>query len=100
MLASSVTELERMNTIVTEFARKHRFQFNGEKSAVMIFGGSPSERTRVDSTNWELFGEKVKVKPGYEYLGTYTPNDGVSWRDSLKGAIAKAKRRSADLLWV
>jgi len=54
----------------------------------------------VDATKWKLFGETVEVKPGYEYLGTYTPSDGVSWRDSLKNAITKAKRRSSDLLWV
>jgi hypothetical protein len=40
------------------------------------------------------------VKDSYVYLGTITPNDGMSWAVHLKAAIGKARRRSADLLWV
>ena len=37
MLASSHRELTAMNEVATDYARKNRFQFNGDKSAVMIF---------------------------------------------------------------
>jgi hypothetical protein len=36
----------------------------------------------------------------YVYLGTNTSADGLNWRAHVDGALAKAKRRSADLLWV
>ena len=40
------------------------------------------------------------MKDSYVYLGTITPKDGMSWTAHLKSAIGKARRRSADLLWV
>ena len=100
MLASSQLELARMNAVASEFARKHRFQFNGEKSAVMVFNASPAARRRADATEWELFGDAVEIKDSYVYLGTVTPADGISWTAQVRTAIEKARTRSTDLLWV
>ena len=36
LLASSPFELQRMNDVATPFAREHRFEFNGDKSGVML----------------------------------------------------------------
>ena len=100
MLASSVDELVRMNAITTKFAQQHRFQFNGDKSGVMVFNAPKVERERAERQKWVLFGEAVKVKRDYEYLGTILePNDG-SWTKHLTAAIGRAQRRSNDLLWV
>jgi hypothetical protein len=100
MLAASQLELARMNEIATRFAHRNRFEFNGDKSGVMHFNAGPLERARCEATEWTLFGEKVKVKPAYVYLGTITPGNGLSWSDHVAAAITSAKRRSADLLWV
>jgi hypothetical protein len=100
MLATSRKEMLEMNRIATEFAIKHRFQFNGSKSGVMVFNASVQERTNVKATRWVLFGDKVEVVNEYTYLGTVTVNDETDWRKHVKGAIVKAERRSADLLWV
>jgi hypothetical protein len=62
----------------------------------MLFNAKPAAR----ATRWTLFGEPVAVKDSYVYLGTVTPEDGLSWTAHLKDAIGKARRRSADLLWV
>jgi hypothetical protein len=99
-LASSQTELTRMNAIATAFAKRNRFQFNGGKSAVMSFNVTPSEKARCKAGKWELFGEAVMVKPAYTYLGTVVPEDATCWKAQVDSAIAKAQRRSADLLWV
>jgi hypothetical protein len=66
----------------------------------MHFNAPPQERARCEAEPWELFGEPVKVVQMYVYLGTNTPADGLNWRAHVDGALAKAKRRSADLLWV
>jgi hypothetical protein len=100
MLAATQRELELMNKIASRFARQHRFQFNGEKSGVMLFNVKPEAKAAARSAQWTLFGEKVEVKDSYVYLGTITPSDGMSWTAHLKSAIDKARRRSADLLWV
>ena len=100
MLASTQRELELMNKVASRFAQQHRFQFNGEKSGVMVFNAKPKTRSAAMSARWTLFGEKVEVKDSYVYLGTTTPKDGMSWTAHLRAAIDKAKRRSADLLWV
>ena len=100
MLAATQRELELMNRIASRFAQRHRFQFNGEKSGIMLFNVKPAAKAAAQSARWTLFGERVEVKDSYVYLGTVTPGDGMSWTAHLKAAIAKARRRSADLLWV
>ena len=100
MLAATQHELQLMNKIASCFARRHRFQFNGEKSGVMLFNVKPGDKARAQAARWTLFGENVEVKDSYVYLGTVTPSDGLSWTAHLKAAIGKARRRSADLLWV
>ena len=99
MLARSQGELERMNEVVTAFAKKNRFQFNGEKSAVMAFNATPEAKARCDARQWVLFGERVEVKDSYVYLGTLVPANGLDWGQHMEGALKKAERRSADLLW-
>ena len=96
MLAATQRELEMMNKVASRFAQQHRFQFNGDKSGVMLFNTKPKAKAKAQSTRWVLFGEKVEVKDSYVYLGTTTPRDGMSWTAHLKTAIAKARRRSAD----
>jgi hypothetical protein len=100
MLARSQAELGQMNAIVTAFAHKNRFEFNGSKSGVMAFNASKREKAKCDAHPWKLFGEAVEVKSAYTYLGTITPTDGMSWTAQVDLAIKKAKRRSADLLWI
>ena len=100
LLARSQTELSRMNSIVSAFAQRNRFQFNGSKSAVMVFNVTAVEKARCKDEHWELFGEAVQVKDSYVYLGTVVPEDDASWKAHVDAAIAKAQRRSADLLWV
>ena len=100
MLAATQRDLQMMNKIASRFARQHRFQFNGDKSGVMLFNVKAEAKAAAQTARWTLFGERVEVKDSYVYLGTITPTDGMSWTAHLKAAIAKAKRRSADLLWV
>jgi hypothetical protein len=100
LMAASQIELARMNSIVSEFARRNRFEFNGKKSGVMAFNATPSERARCSAQKWMLFDEQVEVVPEYTYLGTNIPSDGISWKAHVNEAIAKAKRRSADILWI
>ena len=100
MLAATQRELQLMNAVASRFARRHRFQFNGDKSGVMLFNIKAAARTKAKSVRWKLFGERVKVVDSYVYLGTVTPSDGMSWTAHLKSALTKARRRSADLLWV
>ena len=47
-----------------------------------------------------LFGERVKVKDSYEYLGTTTPNADIDWKQHLEKVMKAAESRSNDLLWV
>ena len=100
LMAASQSELARMSFIVSQFARRNRFEFNGKKSGVMVFNATQAERKRCSTQKWSLFGDPVKVVPEYTYLGTNTPSDGINWKAHVNEAIAKAKRRSADLLWV
>ena len=100
LLAGSVSELEKMAGIVSEFARKNRFQFNGKKSGVMVFNVSKAERERAAGVKWTLFGQNVKVVNEYVYLGTTLTTNPASWTSHLLSVIKTAKRKTADLLWL
>lgn len=100
VLANSQLELAQMNKIVSDFAYRNRFQFNGSKSAVMAFNVSRAQKATCEKTPWSLFGEKVKVVPHYTYLGVLVTENEASWKAHVNTAINKAKRRSADLLWI
>jgi hypothetical protein len=89
-----------MNRVVTDYARKNRFEMNGKKSGVMVFNVDSETRRRACARRWVLFGEQVKVVDEYVYLGTVTTNDPGSWTKHLLEAVAKAERTSADLLWI
>ena len=69
LLASTQQELMAMNAIVTEFARRNRFEYNGKKSGVMVFNTSAAALDSVKAANWMLSGKKVKVVDAYTYLG-------------------------------
>ena len=83
-LATTPAELIRMNAIATEYARQHRFQFNGQKSGVMAYGVTRAERKRVTDMEWELFGEPVMVTDEYAYLGTATPSSAAQSSSSSR----------------
>jgi hypothetical protein len=100
LFANSTIELAMMNRVATEFARKNRFQFNGEKSGVMAFGVDNRTRDRVRNMRWELFGERVKVVDKYDYLGTTLSNNHTDWNTHVGPIIKMAKSRFADLQWI
>ena len=100
LISGSVKQLHAMNAVASEYARKHRFQFNGAKSGVMAFNVTNVARTALRLENWELFGEKVEVKHKYKYLGVETYNAQGNWSHHVKKAIGKARRVQADLIWL
>ena len=100
MFASSVSELQQMNDVASEYARKNRFRHNGKKSAVMTFNASPQLKKRVNQTRWALSGEKVGVEETYKYLGVDLVNNTADWKPHVSRLIRTARKRSNDLLWM
>ena len=75
MLASTVTELIQMNEVASEYAYKHRFRHNGDKSAVMAFNANPELRARVTE---------------HKYLGVDILKNTTDWRTHVERLIKKA----------
>ena len=100
MLASTVTELQQMNDVATEYAHKYRFRHTGEKSAVMVFNADAQLRARVCQTRWTLSGEKVLVTDKYKYLGVDVVGNMANWKPHFERLLKTAKKRSNDLLWM
>jgi hypothetical protein len=99
MLAGSISELQLMNDVVTEFAFKNRCRMNGDKSAVMAFNAASVLKRRVQQQLWTLSGERVEVRTQYKYLGVDVLERTVDWRTHVNRITAKARARSNDLLW-
>ena len=99
-MAGSVGELKKMMAIASSFSRRNRFQFNGDKSGVMVVNAGPALREQVHNEPWLLAGEKVKVKEEYEYLGTLSTTNEANWGDHLDMVTKEAEQASAELLRV
>ena len=80
LLSGIVEELRRMNDVVTEYAYRNRFRLNGDKSAVMVFGGDRALKDQVEREVWQLSGERVQVKKSYKYLGVDIKTNSADWR--------------------
>ena len=100
LFANSATELEDMNRVVSQYAYKHRFKFNGSKSAVMVFTSKSATRALVNKKTWSLFGERVEVKSQYKYLGvTIDAINPWNWRKHFKEVLQKARLVNRQLLY-
>ena len=51
LLASTQQELMAMNAIVTEFARRNQFEYNGNKSGVMVLNTSAAALDSVKAAS-------------------------------------------------
>ena len=100
LIASSQSELKAMMAVASSFARRNRFQYNGKKSGVMIFNAKPAALRMAKRTSWRLVDKTVKVVDSYVYLGTVTTTKEGDWTAHMVNAIARAKRRSNDLLYM
>ena len=100
MFAASIPEMQHMNQIVTQYAQKFRFQFNGAKSGVMVFNAPRNVKERVTTTKWTLFGEAVPVKHSYKYLGVEITTKINNWRPYFSKAIQKAQHATNLLLYI
>ena len=98
-MAGSVGDLREMNQCVTEFARRNRYQLNGEKSAVMAFNVDADTKAQVAAEPWALSGEEVKVTRSYKYLGVDILEDVTNWKTYITRATIKATRVTEDLEW-
>ena len=100
LFANSIPELQNMNRVVSQYAYKFRFKFNGTKSAVMVFNAKPHTLAKVNKIVWSLFGERVPVKSQYKYLGVVTDSrDPWNWKPHFKDMIKKAKYMNRQLLF-
>ena len=70
LLVSTPAELAAESAVVTDFARRNRFEYNGKKSGVMVFNASPAITRSVRDTKWELSDKSVGV------VGTFTTTNG------------------------
>ena len=101
LFANSITELQTMNRIVSQYAYKYRFKFNGTKSAVMVFNAKPHTRAKVTKTVWSLFGERVQVKSQYKYLGVIIDSRNPwNWKPHFKAVFKKANYTNRQLLYI
>lgn len=100
LLASTPTELQEMNEIASEYAYKNRYQYNGAKSAVMVFNATPELRRRMKRQLWTLSGEEVNITDEYRYLGVDLTTNITNWRQHMRRILDKARYRSNELLWM
>ena len=97
LVVESADEVHRALAIVTEYARKWRFSFNGAKSAVMAWG-SGRFRTRIREQEFMCTRSRVPVKSEYRYLGVlFTQNR--RWNRHIEEMTTKFKVRTNRVAW-
>ena len=98
MLAANISEMKHMMRIVSQYAYKFRFKFNGSKSAVMTFNAGQLTQQRMGETTWSLFGEKVTRCHQYKYLGILITTQFWNWRPHITKMLKKARYATAQIL--
>ena len=62
--------IDRVMTIVNEFGRKWRFQFNAKKSAVLVYGEGKGERALgIKNRMYKLGNDRVTERFEYDHVG-------------------------------
>lgn len=97
IMVDTVEEIHRALRIVTEYARKWRFSFNGKKSAVMAWG-SRGFRDRVKEQGFTCTNSMVPVKSEYKYLGVIV-TENLRWNRQVEKMIASCNARTNSLIW-
>ena len=74
LIANTITDLQAMINICTNYANKWRFSFGIKKSKCFIAGDIPFQ----SSPKWELYGNTMNIELSVEILGTIFNHPGTS----------------------
>ena len=70
LIAESPEDLQAMLDLVSNYARRWRYSFNAQKSAIMVFGEAPRARAAArNSRQWTLNGTVIQEANEYHHLG-------------------------------
>ena len=70
LIADSVADLQSMLHIVSSYASLWRYEFNAQKSSVLVLGESPSSRqTARAKRHWHIQGFAVQEQDNQKHLG-------------------------------
>lgn len=86
-------KLQQMLDIVTNYAKKWRFELNPKKSEVVVFGARYPPRNVV----WRLGGNNINQVTRYKYLGIELTRT-LRWRPYIDRILKKAKRNMTQAL--
>ena len=93
LIAEHRYALQAMLDVVSKYAHKWRFELNGKKSEVVVFG----EKYPPRNVQWKLGGQTIKQVTKYKYLGIELTRT-LKWHVYLKRIIAKARRNMTQAL--
>ena len=96
LIADSKGNLQKLMDLVWEFSCKWRFNFNYDKTAVLVF---QHHRGKIDNaqTIWKLGNTIVQEVNVYKYLGMEMDR-GLTFRE-FKNRIADKARRNEMMVW-
>ena len=104
LLARSPGELQLMMNIITQYAKKWRFEINPTKTKILCFAESPeqeSERIAEFGSKWRCGGHIIDIAPSYVYLGVpLTPDLEFNTHISQLKYKLETQKREAILLGV
>lgn len=69
LLAENESDMQKLLDIVTEFARKWRFEFKHSKCGAVVYGAAINADEEPTWTNWMLAGQPIPARREYKYLG-------------------------------
>ena len=98
LLATSAEMMKQMCEVVSEFARKRRFEVNHGKSKLVVFGPQPV-REAAKGVNWVLGGNSIEVVDSYKYLGAEVAASGRKWAQLIDRLETTGSEFVNQLLW-
>jgi len=98
LLSTSADQTQRMHNVVTEYARKWRFNVNNRKTKVVIYASAELKR-EAELRTWSIGGSPIEVADHYKYLGAEVGDVRGKWNRLMRRLYDKTKNHINLLLW-
>ena len=98
LLSKNATEARKMHNVVSEYARKWRFDINHEKTNLVVFGPKVLIHETKAAT-WTISGKPFGVVDYYKYLGAEVGATRGKWNRLLQRLHDATRSHMNLLLW-
>ena len=98
LLSKDEDETRRMHDVVTEYARKWRFDVNQNKTKLVVFGPNKT-KSGAKTATWRISNKAIEVAEYYKYLGAEIGGVRGKWNKLIERLHGNTTEHLNLILW-